>query len=290
LIAATLTHAPNPAVAVFTRHSAQTRPEVTMLRPPWKTVLSCLSIVAASHVGAQATACAPTSATLAAGIGQSDRVDMTASPMQFGGRGLDLSGSFEHSRGAFCILATGRGGAKTLRAVSASGASERLMDGDASVAVLRSFGDGESSTRVFAVGAEVRGALALTKHAYADFGRTVSSFRLGMVSLGPVLRWRERIGSGFAMAQLSSPAIAAVDHPYSAVITDGSSPNLRITSVNRLRGGDLLVAYEPFAYRSMSLRAMYNASVLRYDDESPVRALTQSLTLGIVKRLTGGLL
>ena len=76
-----------------------------MLRPPWKTVLSCLSIVAASHVGAQATACAPTSATLAAGIGQSDRVDMTASPMQIGRRSLDLSESFEQSPYTFCIAA-----------------------------------------------------------------------------------------------------------------------------------------------------------------------------------------
>jgi len=261
-----------------------------MLRPPWKTVLSCLSIVAASHVGAQATACTPTSATLAAGIGQSDRVDMTASPMQFGGRGLDLSGSFEQSRGAFCILATGRGGAKTLRAVTSSAASERLMDGDASIAVLRSFGGGEASTRAFAVGAEARGTLAVTRHAYADFGQTVSSFRLGMVSLGPVLRWRERIGGGFAMAQLSSPVIAAVDHPYSSVITDGASRNVRVASVNSLRGADLRVAYEPFAYRSMSLRATYNASVFRYDDASPVRSLTQSLNLGIVKRLAGGLL
>ena len=259
-----------------------------MLRPPWKTVLSCLSIVAASHVDAQATACTPTSATLAAGIGQSDRVDMTASPMQFGGRGIDLSGSFEQSHGTFCILATGRGGAKTLRAVTSSAASERLTDGDASIALLRSFGGGESSTRTFAVGAEVRGTLAVTKHAYADFGQTISSFRFGMVSLGPVLRWRERIGAGYVMAQLSSPAIAAVDHPYSAVITDGASPNMRVAFANRLRGGDLRVAYEPFAYRSMSLRAMYNASVLRYDDVSPVRSLTQSLNLGIVKRLEGG--
>ena len=261
-----------------------------MLRPPWKTVLSCLSIFAASRIDAQATACNPTSATLAAGIGQSDRVDMTASPMQFGGRGLDLSGSFEHSHGAFCILATGRGGAKTLRAETSSTASERLMDGDASVAVLRSFDGGESSPRVFAVGTEVRGSLAVTRHAYADFGRTVSSFRLGLVSLGPVLRWRERIGSGFATAQLSSPVIAAVDHPYSTVITGGISPNVRIVSLNALRGADVRIAYEPFGYRSMALRAMYNASVLRYDDASPVRSLTQSLNLGIVKRLTGGLL
>ena len=248
-----------------------------MLRPPWKTVLNCLSIFAAPHVDAQATACARPVRRSPPVLRQSDRVDMTASPMQFGGRGLDLSGSFEHSRGAFCVLATGRGGAKTLRAVTASTASEHLMDGDASVALLRSFGDGESSTRVFAVGAEVRGTLAMTRHAYADFGRTVSSsFRLGTVSLGPVLRWRERIGSGFAMAQLSLPAIAAVDHPYSAVDTDGSATNVRLASVNRLRGADLRAAYEPFSYRSMSLRAMYNASVLRYDDVSPVRASTST--------------
>jgi hypothetical protein len=259
-----------------------------MLRPPWKTVLSCLSIFAASRIDAQATACSPTSATLAAGIGQSDRVDMTASPTQFGGRGLDLSGFFEQSRGAYCVVAGGRGGAKTLRAVTSSPASEHLVDGAANVALLRSFGGGESSNRVFAFGAELRGTLAVTTHAYADLGRTVSEFRLGTVSLGPVFRWRERIGRGFAMLQLSSPVLGAVERPYAAGLVDDASPTWRFASVNTLRGGDVRVAYEPVSYRSMSLRAAYDASVLRYDDVQPVRSLTQSLNLGIVKRLGGG--
>jgi hypothetical protein len=259
-----------------------------MLRPPWKTVLSCLPLFAASRIDAQATACSPTRATLAAGIGQSDRVDMTASPTQFGGRGLDLSGSVEQSRGAFCVVAGGRGGAKTLRAVTSSSAHEHFIDGDTHVAVLRAFGGGESSKRAFAFGAEVRGTLAVTSHAYADLGRTVSEFRLATLSLGPVFRWRERIGSGFAVAQLSSPAFAVVDHPYADVSSARGSPTLRLASVNALRGADLRIAYEPVAYRSMSLRAAYDASVLRYDDVHPVRALTQSLNLGIVKRIGGG--
>jgi hypothetical protein len=248
-------------------------------------VLSCLSIFAASRIDAQATACSPTRATLAAGIGQSDRVDMTASPTQFGGRGLDLSASFEQSRGAFCLAFDGRGGAKTLRAVTASLASERLIDGGASVAVLRAVGSGQSARRAFAFGAELRGTVAVTRHAYADVRRTVSEFRLGTVSVGPMLRWRERIGGGFAVAQLSSPALAVVDHPDSAVIPGSASPDFRFASINTLRGGDLRVSYEPFSSRSMSLRATYDASVLRYDDVRPVRSLTQSLNLGIMKRI-----
>jgi hypothetical protein len=256
-----------------------------MMRPTWKTVLRCLLLCAASRVDAQATACAPTSATLAAGLGQSDRVDMTASPAQFGGRGLDVSASLERTRGAYCFVVSGRGGAKTLRAVTPSAARERLMDGDGSIALLRSFSRGESPRRVFAFGAELRGTLAVTEHAYADLGRTVSEFRIGAMSLGPVVRWRERIGAGFAVAQLSAPAIAVVDHPYAALTVGRDAPSLRVVSVNDLRAGSLFVAYEPFAYRAVSLRFAYNATVLRYDDVRPVRSLTQNLTLGVVTRL-----
>lgn len=255
-----------------------------MMRPTWKTVTSCLLLFATSRLDAQATACAPTSATLAAGLGQSDRLDMTASPTQFGGRGLDLAGSVEQSRGAFCFLMSGRGGAKTLRAVTPSAASERLMDGDASVALLRSLSHGASARRAFGVGGELRGTLAITEHAYADLGRTVSEFRIAAVSLGPIVRWRERVGNGFAIAQLSTPMISVVDHPYSAVIAGQASPTMRVVSVNALRGADFLAAYEPFSQRAMSLRAAYHASVFRYDDVRPVRSLTQSLTLGVVTR------
>ncbi len=88
--------------------------------------------------------------------------------------------------------------------------------------------------------------------------------------------------------QVSSPAVAVVDHPDSSIIPDDVSPPVRVASVNALRGGDLRVAYEPVSYRSMSLRAAYHASVLRYDDVRPVRSLAQSLNLGIMKRLGGG--
>jgi hypothetical protein len=253
-----------------------------MMRPTWKTVLSCLPVLAASRLGAQATACAPTSVVISAGIGQSDRVDMTASPTQFGGRGLDLAADIEQARGAFCVVAGGRAGAKTLSAVTPSAASEHLMDGDAHVAVLRAVAGSAPSRRVLALGVDIRATLALTEHAYADPAHTVAEFRLATLSVGPVLRWRERIGNGFAVAQISAPAIAVVDHPYSTMVP---SPDLRLVSIGALRGAEGFIAYEPFPNRAIAPRAAYRVGVLRYDDVRPVRSLTQAITLGVVTRL-----
>ena len=249
------------------------------------TTIAVMSLFAAGapQLLAQSPACpSSTTATLAAGIGQSDRVDMTASPIQFGGRGLDINGSFERSFGSLCVVASGRGGRKTLTPTTGSSSLERLTDGEMSITALRAFRTEASAPRALAFGAELHGEVAVTNHAYSDPEGTVSTYRLGLLSLGPAVRWRQPLLGGTAVVQLASPVLSLVDHPYTAGTSD---LRVQAASLGSLRGLQGLVSYELPPVHGLSLRATYRASGLWFDDVRPVRSLSQTLSIGIATRL-----
>src|SRR6185295_12819622 len=90
---------------------------VTMTRPIWFAVVSSVLLLPATPrlFHAQSPACSSDlSASVAVGVTQNDRVDLAASPIQFGGRGLDVSGSIDRSIGKTCITASARGGRQML--------------------------------------------------------------------------------------------------------------------------------------------------------------------------------
>jgi hypothetical protein len=250
------------------------------------TTIAAMSVVAvaAPQLRAQSPACpSSTTATLAAGLGQSDRVDMTASPIQFGGRGLDINGSFERSFGSLCVVTSGRGGRKTLTpATPGSSSLERLTDGELSITALRAFRAEPSAARALAFGAELHGEVAVTTHAYADPEGTVSTYRLGLLSLGPAVRWRQSLLGGTAVVQLASPVLSLVDHPYTA---GTSALRVQTASLGSLRGLQGLVSYALPPVHGLSLRATYRASGLWFDDVRPVRSLSQTLSIGIATSL-----
>lgn len=263
-----------------------------MARPTRIAVVSTLFVIAPFTSRAQApssSTCAAQQPTLnlSAGLAQSDRVDQTASPVQFGGRGADFSATYERARGALCFSTTGRGGVKTLNPTNGIASKERLIDAELGVAALRTVGASANGKRAFALGAEMRGQLAVTSHYYTDPELSTSQFRFGVLSLGPAARWRESIRGGTAVVQLSSPLFSVVEHPYAAITDGRSGPRLDFTSVNALRGLQGSVSYEWAATRRMSILTRYQAGWMRYDDIRPVRSLTQSFSVGITTPLGG---
>ena len=243
-----------------------------------------LSAIAA----AQSSGCGslPNALSLAAGVAQSNRLDVTASPVQFDGRGGDVVAGFDHSLGGFCVVSSAHGGIRTLSAASGSAAKERLIDADAGIALLRGVSGSAQSRNWFGAGVELRGNIAATDHAYADPQATVSQFRMGVASLGPAALWRVRLGSNAATVQLSSPLVAVVDHPYSAVWSKDAWPHLRAATIAQLRGVNGAISYSFAPDRRVTPTATYRFSALRYDDVRPVRALTQSLSIGVRVRLS----
>lgn len=263
-----------------------------MARPTRIAIASTLFAIAPLSVHAQSTpasTCASprSSLNLSAGVAQSDRVDQTASPIQFGGRGADVSATYERASGALCISTTGRGGMKTLMPANGVASRERLIDAELGVAALRTVSARENGTRAVGLGLDLRAHYAFTNHRYADPEQSTSDFRIGTLTLGPAVRWRETIRGGNAVLQLSTPLVSVVDHPYTAVTADRMGPRLDFTSVNALRGLQGALSYEWRATRNMSILAKYQASWMRYDDVRPVRALTQSFGVGITMPLGG---
>jgi hypothetical protein len=242
-----------------------------------------LLVVALPQLRAQSPACSPSlapTATLAAGIGQSDRIDRTASPAQFGGRGLDVNASLERSFGSLCVTAFGRGGHKTLTSTTGSSATERFTDGEIAITALRSLNNNPEARRSLSLGVEARAELGFTSHTYAD--HNMSTFRAGVASLGPALRWRQQIGGGSAVVQLATPLVGLTDHPY---VPGRADPNLKFASLGSLRGANGLVSYEFSPRERLGIIASYRISSMRFDNVRPVRSLTQTFTIGIATRL-----
>lgn len=224
---------------------------------------------------------------LSAGIAQSDRVDQTASPLQFGGRGPDVSATYERTRGTFCFSATGRGGIKTLTPTNGIPSRERLIDAELGITGLRTVSASANGHRAIAIGANLHTQYAFTTHHFPDVEQSTSEFRFGAMSLGPAVRWRESIRGGNAVLQLSSPLFSLVEHPYASVADGRAGPRLAFTSVNALRGLQGSISYEWAATRRMSILTKYQAGWMRYDDIRPVRSLTQTFGIGITTSLGG---
>lgn len=240
--------------------------------------IACSSLlIAASRCHAQSAACgaAPTGLTLSAGVGQNDRVDATASPFQFRGRGLQMSAGFTHASGRTCITADADGGTKQLASRERTSATERLAEADAGIAVLRA-----TWLRSLALGAEARASIAVTDHSYDDPSHIVATYRVGVLSLGPSARWERRVGPGNAVVQASTPIVALIDHPYVAVWSTDPEPSFRLASFTTFRGAHAVLSYAWTTWHGVASVVSYRMNGARYDDAHPLRALSQSLTIG----------
>src|SRR6185503_1512400 len=109
--------------------------------------------------------------------------------------------------------------------------SERLIDADARISLLKAVGSWGESRNWFAAGIELRANVAATSHTYGDPNRSVAEYRMGFASLGPSALWRLHLGRDAATLQLSSPLVALVDHPYSPVWASDAMPHVRGTTV-----------------------------------------------------------
>src|SRR5579884_3250404 len=249
-------------------------------------VVCCSLLLAVAHASLQAQAgpCdRATALTLFAGLAQSDHVDVTASPFQFRGRGLDRALEVSHSDGRWCLTADARYDSKAMSPVDdVSGVGvERLHDGDAALTLTRIVAGGrDENGGSLAVGAALRGSVSITDHSYVDPPGMMSEFRFDALSFGPAVQWRESLGRtlGLVVVEVSSAAVGVADHPYGAVWTHDDGPELRVVSVGTLRTITGSVSYTSAPWRRLRLTARYGIDGTRYDDVHPLRALTQTVS------------
>lgn len=247
-----------------------------------RAALSLLALVALARTATSQTgSCRVTKGlNLALGAGQHDRVDVSASPGQFQGRGIEgaLEGAID-ARG-LCFVVSGGAGARSLSAVSGSFGREQMFDGKLGLDVIRPI-TGENNRLAIAAGVAARGDLTVTAHDFNDANQTRSWYRMGVLSLGPAVHASTNILGMRAIASLSTPIIAAVDHSYGAVWAGNIAPNFRPATLTTLRGADAqLGVIRPIGSRT-SLSITYDVHALRYDDALPVRTLSQRVLIGV---------
>jgi hypothetical protein len=219
------------------------------------------------------------------GINQNDRIDLTASPLKYDGRGFDLAVDYDRCIGSYALAASVEGGTVDLSSLSGPPVStERLTEGDVELAIERAIGSTRSATRRFAVGLALDADVAVTATGYADPDTTVSNYLLALGSLGPSVAWALPLLGGTAAMRLTTPVIALVDHPYSDIKDQNAGADFRLVSLSSFRGLSGTISYAPVQGQRFGLTSAYRLDLFRYDDVQPVRAVSQRLTIGLVTR------
>ncbi|HTE45969.1 MAG TPA: hypothetical protein VK636_12035 [Gemmatimonadaceae bacterium] len=247
---------------------------------------ACLCAAAAQSLPAQLDTAHSRHSDLsvALGVAHTERLDATASPIRFGGQGVDFGAHYRRARGATLLLASLDGGTRDLvpHASTNGTAGEQLTSGVLHVAALRRLG-AQAAGSGFAVGVDASASIDVTAHRYADANKSVSNFLIGALSLGPAVWWNHHLAGGGAHLELSAPLIALVDHPYSDTRIE-SRVNVRPVTARDFRGFTGAVVYTPAERRRIGVEYAYRFRVFGYSDIQPVHSASQALSVGIVTR------
>ncbi len=224
---------------------------------------------------------------VAVGVAQTNQFDATASPLQFGGHGLDFRSRYARTAGRWAFTAGFDGGLRSLTPDrSLTLGDERITQGEFRLDLQRALG--ASRTPAFSVGLALSTDVGVTAHHYDDPGQSVSNFVMGAITLGPSVGWRHAIGGGLARVNLSVPLVGIVDHPYTDVRAATSNFDMHVVNASTLRGLSADLSYSPAALRRFGIEYGYRLRLLNYADVQPLRSMSQSLTIGVVRRFGRG--
>jgi hypothetical protein len=259
----------------------------SMTRCMAATTAACLVLSCAPHLAAQTLRVneASTEVGVTAGIGQSIRRDLSASPLDFAGHGGNFAATFHHVTRRSIAEFSLSGGSQSLRSSSANSlASEHLGQGQFALALLRTLGDDKQCSCGISLGAALMANAMVTRHAYGDPTHRSSDFLFVTGGVGPAAAWRTRVSGGFFDARLLVPIASVVEHSYSVVNEHDAAAAWRFASPGSLRAATATIAFASTADKRIGVTWSYRAELLRYDDVQPVRGLTHSLSVGVVTR------
>jgi hypothetical protein len=245
-------------------------------------------LCAPSVVCAQARDSAGTSLTVWAGALGENRRDAADSPLAYSGSGpfgrldFDWTGATRHG---YVSLSAGGATLGLTGSVEESTPPQEVF----SVFTLeggidwRLHGAGHRQSD-FSLGVQFVTSVTVTRHLYANEDLSEQSFDLGVLTLAPVGRWSHRFGSGELSASLAVPLVAFVDHPYADVRFPAQFSRIRYTAPSQYHEADGAVSY---LYRPQSRYGglvTYRLEAFGLEGVDPVHRVSQSLSLGIVRR------
>jgi hypothetical protein len=212
------------------------------------------------------------------GIAQTDRLDGAVSPSRFDGQGLDLALSAANTIGPATVMGSLRYGSRSLGPADLSLLGERLTEGEFHMDLL----PGQRADEFITFGIDAQATIAVTTHRYED-SDPAKSYLFGTTMFGPVLFARHVLGRGVLSAQVTLPVAGVVTQPYSALWSERSAIDVTPVTLASLQSTSAIISWAASSRQYGGMLLQYHLGFLRYDGTLPVRGLSQSFALGIVR-------
>jgi hypothetical protein len=227
--------------------------------------------------------------TVSLGLVHEDRRDAADSPLAYGGSGPGARVGYEWARAGRTGYVALTGGGATLTPLSPvprpdiplqEAFSVYSAEGGMAWRIARRAGARDA----FTLGVEAAATVTLARHTYPGQELNQQNFDLGVLTLAPRGRWTRRAGAGEITASLAVPLLAWVDHPYADVRFAQQLANVHYAPLSQFHqaNGDLSYAFRPGS--RVGITATYRIDVVELDDVEPVRRVSQSLSIGVVRR------
>ncbi|HXD50065.1 MAG TPA: hypothetical protein VN600_14895 [Gemmatimonadaceae bacterium] len=219
------------------------------------------------------------------GVAASTRTDAAVSPDRFDGFGSDLGMTYLVRAKHADLRLAARGGVRALRSLTASGVAQSTERTTQADLTLDAFRAPPSATSRLELGFEARAGGLLIAHRPPDAGSTWFGF--ATATLGPAFAWSRVSRLGALELTGGAAAIGLVVQPYESLRSVSPPSGARGATVASLQSFQTALHYVP---RRIGIGSRvsyeYRAALLRYAGDSPVRELTQALSIALA--LGGG--
>jgi hypothetical protein len=218
--------------------------------------------------------------SIVAGFADGQRRDVVVSPLTYLGRGYAASAAYDHfgARSTVAVVATWD--AQQLRPQSnVNDATERVMQGGLRAAVMRNFGDSRGWTLSTGASAGLWGVG--TEHFYPAPFESRAGFYAAFATAGPAAELRRPILGGNARLELDAPIFGFSDRSYSETKSNQPLWNVHRVGPQELRALNGALTYAPAPLGKVGLLFSYRFSILNYRDAQPLRAASQSFSIGL---------
>ena len=217
------------------------------------------------------------------------RRDETASPFRFSGRGVGATLDAVRVTPGWLTGGSVAAYSATL-ATSATQSHEQFASAEFSLHAMRTVaggsaaGEGEHGSFRVHAGLEFRTSVDATNYNFSLSNVPNATYRFVTVSAGPMLHVSKLLSWGEMSVQLRAPVASYVDHPYSEVKSAYSDVHFAFASPSKLRSATATVAYVTHNPQRVRFRVTATAGALTYTDAQPVRAVSNSVSVGLVLR------
>jgi hypothetical protein len=223
--------------------------------------------------------------SVSVGVAEAGRIDETASPLRYSGHGADFSVGWTRVYAPFSVVASLEGGTRSLTPIDgADDSGEHITEGALDVALLRPI-NRSPIVGDFKAGIEITASATVNEQTYPAGDGFRADFLLAAASIGPAVAWAHALGGGQLSANVGVPLVAFVDHPFADIRGAHAPLVFHFASIESYRGFRGGLSYTHPVTRATGIVYAYRIRFLHFDDDQPVRAVTQSVSIGIARRI-----